>query len=371
MKHLRVRTGKGYAQPFNTVIGQPDAIVVSRALTPLRHLWRHAQSFCILEPGYDLIHTINSIPLLSSTPFIITFEDRLPRLFIGGRTGRSLTDFLRKRLLCRQCARLLAMSNYAVRKFRRQNSDFAFLHKLEEKLEVFYPSVPLRRFSPKRMGKTLSILAVGHDFMRKGIPAVARAHSVLRRKGIPLRTTVVSALNWMPNDYVGPPDAALVEEERRRLRDDGIVWRGAVDNVQVMELMQTHDYLVLPTFHDTFGYVTIEALACGTPVIAAQTCALTEIIDPSVCGAFLPIDNDEIGEWIWFYRPHDRAYIEAYRFQLESFSTALASCLENLWETRRDYERFSAGAIERVRDLFNREAARLRLHGIYKEVAGR
>ena len=56
--------------------------------------------------------------------------------------------------------------------------------------------------------------------------------------------------------------------------------------------MRDADFLILPTLHDTFGFVAIEALAQGTPVIATATCALPEIIQHDVCGYLLPFDND-------------------------------------------------------------------------------
>jgi glycosyltransferase involved in cell wall biosynthesis len=38
----------------------------------------------------------------------------------------------------------------------------------------------------------------------------------------------------------------------------------------MLERMREADFLVVPTFYDTFGYVFIEALSVGTPVIATE-----------------------------------------------------------------------------------------------------
>lgn len=43
------------------------------------------------------------------------------------------------------------------------------------------------------------------------------------------------------------------------------------------------DVLVNPSVYDTFGLTNIEAMACGTPVIAFPVCAMPEIVDES-CG---------------------------------------------------------------------------------------
>lgn len=46
--------------------------------------------------------------------------------------------------------------------------------------------------------------------------------------------------------------------------------RGHVANEKLVELYSTHDVLVLPSRQDGFGMVLLEALACGTPVVASM-----------------------------------------------------------------------------------------------------
>jgi D-inositol-3-phosphate glycosyltransferase len=44
------------------------------------------------------------------------------------------------------------------------------------------------------------------------------------------------------------------------------------------------DILALPSFHETFGLVALEAMACGTPVVAARVGALPSVIEHQVTG---------------------------------------------------------------------------------------
>ena len=372
MKKLRVRTGSNYQHTMNIMIGQENASFTSVYLTPLKRIWYNTEAACLVEPGYDLIHVMNSIPLAVTCPYIITVEDFLPRMWPRNELSRRAFRWLRDRLLRPECARLLFMSEHGIRQFRQQNKDYARRGEIESKIELFYPTKPLRRTTPKKPGKTLSILIVANEFMRKGVPAVLGAHEILRKKGIALETYVVSAWRWTENDYFGPPSQALVDDAQRRLNQAGVTFLGAQPNTRVLELMEQCDFFVLPTYQDTFGYVSVEALAGATPVIASAMGAQPEIVDDGNCGYLLPFDADaEVGRWLWIDRAREKGYVEAYAAQSERFAVALAERLEFLAGARDDYERLSAGALEQVEKKFNRDRAKARLETLYTSVSGK
>lgn len=86
-----------------------------------------------------------------------------------------------------------------------------------EKVEVLYPSLDVRVGSPKRTGDRVKSCFAGADYMRKRAPILLRAHVELRKRGVPVDTTVVSRLAWSPTDYVGPPSETVVMAERKLL----------------------------------------------------------------------------------------------------------------------------------------------------------
>jgi glycosyltransferase involved in cell wall biosynthesis len=127
--------------------------------------------------------------------------------------------------------------------------------------------------------------------------------------------------------------------------------------------------LVLPTLHDTFGYVSIEALAAGTPVIASATCAQPEIVEPDRSGFLLGFENDaEIGKWKWLYQQKHSHYVDAYWAAINSLANSIFVQLEAFYERRACYERLSAGALDQAVKKFSAERARETLESIYNRV---
>jgi glycosyltransferase involved in cell wall biosynthesis len=366
-----VRTRRDYPVPYAINLGQRNAEFIERPWTPLRRVFRWADAFALLpERDYDVVHSLNAVPLLTRRPCVVSFEDYLPRVPEDRYVGW-LERALQRKLLDERYTALLALSNYALRQFRRQNRGFAGLPRLEDKLQVRYPAIAERRTEPKEsLGPTLKLLFVGRDFMRKGAPAVLRAHELLRAGGVPVQTTIVSSLRWREDDaYIDPPSPELVERTRVRLAQEGVTHRAEVSHSEVMRLMAEADFLAFPTLHDTFGFVVLEALACGTPVLASATNALPEMVDDGRNGFLLPLELDEeLGRWAWTYRTREDGFVPAYEAATRELGDAMAERLAEVWESGERYAALSAGALAMVRERFDLTTARTELEALYERI---
>lgn len=366
---LRVRTRRDYTVGYTVDLGQRNATFVERPFSPLRRVFGWADAFALLpEPDYDLVHALNAVPLLTRRRCVISFEDYLPRVPEDRYVGW-LERALQRRLLDDRYFALLALSKYAVRQFRRQNRGFAGLPQLEAKLRLRYPAIALRRAAPKSsLGPTLRLLFVGRDFMQKGAPAMLLAHELLRRGGVPVQTTIVSSLRWRQDAaYAHPRSPEIVERTKARLAQDGVTHHFETPHAEVMRLMEEADFFAFPTLHDTFGYAALEALACGTPVLASATNALPEVVEDGRNGFLLPLELDgELGRWAWTYRTHEPGFLPAYEEAMRVLGETIAERLAELWESRDRYAGLSAGALAIVRERFDLASARAELEELYE-----
>jgi alpha-1,3-rhamnosyl/mannosyltransferase len=97
--------------------------------------------------------------------------------------------------------------------------------------------------------------------------------SVEKRKN-PLAAAVAASKVGLPLVVAGPVrDRELARELERR----GVQLRGYVTQEELVELYRGAACLVMPSRYEGFGLPVLEAMASGTPVVAAPDAALREV----------------------------------------------------------------------------------------------
>ena len=118
-----------------------------------------------------------------------------------------------------------------------------------------------------------------------------------------LITAYIKVLDKLPHDLilVGEKEGFLKGDKKiAELVSQGkgrIKFTGFVDEFSLQQYYAFADLFVFPSLYEGFGYPPLEAMACGTPVLASNSASI-----PEVCGNaaeyFNPLDINELSEKI-------------------------------------------------------------------------
>ena len=70
--------------------------------------------------------------------------------------------------------------------------------------------------------------------------------------------------------------------------EEKVTFTGAVSHADLPVYYNSADVFVLPSYHESFGLVALEAMACGTPVAASRVGGLTSFVEEGVTGYLIP-----------------------------------------------------------------------------------
>jgi type III pantothenate kinase len=168
-----------------------------------------------------------------------------------------------------------------------------------QKLTVVPCGADLQRFTPDG-GRH------GVPPRRRGVARVACVGRLVERKGV---GTVISALRAMGDDVAcelviaGGPDASDMDRdpEVRRLRAlaeaegvaDRVTFLGRLDRDGTAAVMRSADVVASVPWYEPFGIVPIEAMACGTPVVASAVGGMIDTVVDGVTGLHVPPRDPE------------------------------------------------------------------------------
>jgi D-inositol-3-phosphate glycosyltransferase len=138
------------------------------------------------------------------------------------------------------------------------------------------------------------ILFVGRIDPIKGIDVLVDALCGLRRE---MWLTAPPRLLLVGGGEDEPAFDALISRAAARNLLDRITFAGSISHNDLPTYYHAADVVAVPSFYESFGLVAVEAMACGTPVVASRAGGLAFTVDDGQTGYLVPHnDPDALAE---------------------------------------------------------------------------
>jgi len=188
------------------------------------------------------------------------------------------------------------------------------------------------------------VRANGVDPDKRSVVFVGR---ITQQKGLPY---LLKAARELPSDVqlvlcAGAPDTPEILQtvtdlvnELRKVRDNVIWVEKHLSRAELIAMLSAATVFACPSIYEPLGIVNLEAMACGTPVVATATGGIPEVVVHEQTGLLVPIEQVMDGSG----KPLDE----------KKFVADLANALNTALESR-DLGAFGAAGRRRVEDHFS------------------
>jgi starch synthase len=257
---------------FQTVDWQADVVHCHTWYTHMAGIWAK------LTHGVPLVLTVHSLEPLRPWK----------REQLGG--GYEFSSWVEKTAL--------EMADAVIAVSRETAKDLHRLFDLpEEKVHIIYNGIDLKEY--RRVEEKAVLKRFGISPTQPFILFVGR---IARQKGL---LHLVNAIKYLDPDFqvvlcAGAPDTPEISAEMRaavtraQASRPGIVWiEEMLDVKSKIELYSHAGVFVCPSIYEPFGIINLEAMACGTPVVASGVGGIKEVVVHGETGYLVNLEQSQ------------------------------------------------------------------------------
>jgi len=163
------------------------------------------------------------------------------------------------------------------------------------KVTTIHNGIDLAAFKSTSNPDLVRSLGVNPD--QKSVLFVGR---ITRQKGLPYLLRAAASL---PDDVqlvlaAGSPDTPEIMAEVSSLitelsaKREGVIWlQQQLSRPELVALLSAATVFACPSIYEPLGIVNLEAMACGTPVVATATGGIPEVVKHEETGLLIPIEQ--------------------------------------------------------------------------------
>ncbi len=232
-----------------------------------------------------------------------------------------------------------------------EKAQLQWLYKADtSKATVIPPGVDISHFYPISVDEAKSYVGIPKNY--RMVLFVGRIEPL---KGVDTLIRAMSCLQFQEGDH-GPVYLAIIggdpsarpeemtEEMARlqRLCDDlamgqTVVFLGKRAQDTLPYYYSAAEVLVMPSFYESFGMVALEAMACGTPVIASQVGGLAFLVRDGETGFHVPEGDppalcEKLSLLLGDHRLRDRMGVQAAQYARNYDWTSIAGQIKAVYE---------------------------------------
>lgn len=205
--------------------------------------------------------------------------------------------------------RVMQIADRIIAATQAEEAQLEFLYGVKPgKITILPPGVETARFYPIPPDEAKEVIGlpkenrmllfVGRIEPLKGVDVLIQALALMKQKGVFDRSPHTLAI------IGGDPDASAetMTEEMSRLKamsaqfglNDLVLFLGKRSQETLPYYYSAAEVLIMPSHYESFGMVALEAMACGTPVVASQVGGLAFLVKDGVTGLVVPGGEPEM-----------------------------------------------------------------------------